>query len=74
MMTKEEYELIDALSRETGEAMSPIEELVLLGFYDEYDGFFPKCYEEYDFNENDERYKLLTKVLRMNNDRRKYFA
>ncbi len=34
MITKEEKELIDALSREKGEAMSPFEELTLLGYYE----------------------------------------
>lgn len=73
-MTKEEYELFDALSRENGEAMSPIEELVLLGYYEYSKVNFINYDEEYDFDENDERYRLLEKVLRLNNDRRKYFA
>ena len=74
LSTKEEYELFDALSRENGEAMSPIEELVLLGYYEYSKVNFINYDEEYDFDENDERYRLLEKVLRLNNDRRKYFA
>ena len=31
-------------------------------------------FEEYDFDENDEQYKELAELLRLNNDRRKYFA
>lgn len=34
MITKEEKELIEAKSHEKGIAMTPIEELALLGFYD----------------------------------------
>ena len=30
--------------------------------------------EEYEFDENNEEYQLLEQVLRINNDRRKYFA
>ena len=30
--------------------------------------------EEYEFDEDDERYSLLTQVLRLNNCRKKYFA
>lgn len=30
--------------------------------------------EEYDFDEDDEEYTLLTQVLRLNNCRKKYFA
>lgn len=110
MITKEEKELIDALSREKGEAMSPFEELTLLGYYENGKAAFvdkndkviemevegvseglralwervnssqpapPKNWnrvEEYDFDENDEQYKLLTEVLRYNNNRTKYFA
>lgn len=33
-MTKEEKELIDAITRDRGMGMTPIEELVLLGFYE----------------------------------------
>ena len=34
MITKEEKELIEARTHEKGMAMTPVEELVLLGFYD----------------------------------------
>ena len=107
-MTKEEKELIEAISRDRGMAMTPIEELSLLGFYE--DSFAAECgnevldmvlgdestvlsgncermhkdsehrikcwdkMEEYDFDEDDKKYKKLAQVLRLNNDRRKYFA
>lgn len=35
MIDKEIFELLDAISREKGEAMSPFEELLLLGYYPE---------------------------------------
>ena len=34
MVTKEEKELIEARSHERGMAMTPVEELTLLGFYE----------------------------------------
>lgn len=92
---KEKSELYDALSRELGEAMSPYEELVLLGIYDadiepferiaedydeypDYDEGFEISYgesdEEYDYDENDERYSMFTDVIKLNNDRKKHFA
>lgn len=110
MITKEEKEIIDAISREDGEAMSPFEELILLGFYEgnrakfvnrnneiiemELGGEFSALneiwekieaeadkpikdwnkVEEYDFDENDEKYRLLADILKLNCDRRKYFA
>lgn len=110
MITKEEKEVIEAKSRENGYNMSPVEELALLGFYEEHrtaitetgnnifsmylDGEFSKLdeileeicnegkketknwkeIEEYEFDENDDKYKLLAETLRYNNDRRKYFA
>lgn len=110
MITKEEQELIDALSREKGEAMSPFEELTLLGYYENGKAAFVnenneviemeiegvseglrelwkrvnddssqphknwEKVEEYDFDENDEQYRLLAEVLRYNNNRTKYFA
>lgn len=110
-MTKEERELMDAISRDKGLAMTPVEELTLLGFYEgnrtavmgrdnevfevELGGEFTALneiwerinnkpdvpmakdwneVEEYEFDNNDEEYKLLDEVLKMNNDRRKYFA
>lgn len=109
-MTKEEKELLEAKSRDRGMAMTPVEELTLLGFYEsnrasvmgrdnriyevELGGEFTalneiwekinkdmenpakdwNVIEEYDFDENAEEYKELAEVLRMNNDRRKYFA
>lgn len=114
-MTKEESELIDALCREKGEAMSPFEELTLLGFDENGRAKFlnddneviemeikgvsenlkniwervnsepaePAPHkqsknwnriEEYDYDENDERYRLLTEVLRYNHNKVKYFA
>lgn len=83
-MTKEELELIEAVSHGRGTAMTPVEELSLLGFYEinvsesKTEASIPEkeCYirEHYDFDENDRRYKELAGVLRMNNDRRKYFA
>lgn len=120
MITKEEKELIDALSREKGEAMSPFEELTLLGYYgngkkafindeketaetslesmsekieelleriesgsikpniQEKEEEMPKKnwnrVEEYNFDENDEQYRLLTEVLKYNHNKTKYFA
>ncbi|MBQ5888381.1 MAG: hypothetical protein IIW77_03800 [Bacteroidaceae bacterium] len=101
MIDKELYEILDALTRETGEGMLPCQELELLGFdpfghriearcytlnlgeveeeegvdYDDYntddDG---NVEEEYEFDEDDEEYSLLTEVLRLNNCRKKYFA
>ena len=109
-MTKEEKELIDAISRDSSMAMTPVEELTLLGFYEsnraavmgrdnkifevELGGEFTALneiwerihneiehpakdwneIEEYDFDEENEDFKELSEVLRMNNDRRKYFA
>lgn len=35
-MTKEEKELIEAISREKGLGMMPVEELALLGYYENY--------------------------------------
>ena len=101
MISKELSEILDALTRETGEAMPPCQELALLGLdpfghssatrdytmsldeaeeeegvdYDDYntddDGYVD---EEYEFDEDDEEYSLLTEVLRLNNCRKKYFA
>ena len=91
-------------------AMTPVEELTLLGFYEsnraavmgrdnkifevELGGEFTALnevwerkdrrlnttlkdwnkIEEYDFDENCEEYKELAEILKMNNNRRKYFA
>ena len=100
MLKKELSEILDALTRETGEAMSPCQELALLGFdsfgrssdargftmsigdFEEEDDDFDEYEtdeegnvdEEYEFDEDDEEYSLLTAVLRMNNCRKKYFA
>lgn len=108
-MTKKEKELIDAICRSNGIAMTPVEELTILGFYEssrvaktkknsnsnlEVGGEFTALnevwerrerrmnttlkdwnkIEEYDFDENAEEYKELAEILKMNNDRRKYFA
>ena len=108
-MTKKEKELIDAICRSNGIAMTPVEELALLGFYEssrvakakknsnsnlEVGGEFTALnevwerrerrmnttlkdwnkIEEYDFDENAEEYKELVEILKMNNNRRKYFA
>ena len=109
-MTKEEKEFIEAVTRDSSMAMTPVEELTLLGFYEsniaavmgrnneiyevELGGEFTALneiwervhheidhpvkdwdkIEEYEFDENNEKYKELAEVLRMNNDRRKYFA
>lgn len=109
-MTKEEKELIDAITRDRGLGMTPIEELSLLGFYEakivtvietsyedikvEPGGEFTALdeiweianndtrktikdwndVEEYEFYEDAEEYKELTELLKINNDRRKYFA
>lgn len=107
MIEKELSEIIDALTRETGESMLPYQELEILGFtplgesireqiatpsgfrirFDEveedddtleydYEENSDEGYidEEYEFDEDDEEYTLLTKVLRLNNCRKKYFA
>lgn len=113
MIEKELGEILDALTRETGESMRPFQELEILGFdplgrthdgrqqlaYDTFDDEYDDDFlpgeaeeedgveyndydsdnngyidEEYDFDEDDEEYRLLTDVLRLNNDRRKYFA
>lgn len=113
MIEKELGEILDALTRETGESMRPFQELEILGFdplgrthdgrqklsYDAFDDEYDDDFlpgeaeeedgveyndydsdnngyidEEYDFDEDDEEYRLLTDVLRLNNDRRKYFA
>ena len=91
MIDKELSEIIDALTRESGDSMPPCQELELLGFdafgrlrgikgtvtlvgaedEAESDGYID---EEYEFDEDDERYSLLTQVLRLNNCRKKYFA
>ena len=109
-MTKKEKELIYAICRSNGIAMTPVEELALLGFYEssrvatqkgncdisnmEVGGEFTALnevwermnkqsdtvakdwnkVEEYDFDENCEEYKELAEILKMNNNRRKYFA
>lgn len=107
MIEKELSEIIDALTRETGESMLPYQELEILGFtplgesrsdriatpsgynirFDEVEedddsdifddddnGDEGYVDEEYEFDEDDEEYTLLTKVLRFNNSRKKYFA
>ncbi|MBO7239918.1 MAG: hypothetical protein J6V23_05505 [Bacteroidaceae bacterium] len=109
MIDKELSEILDALTRETGDPMPPCEELAILG-YDPFGQHHSErrrkpawrpynCYnigeveeeegveyndyntdeqgeveEEYEFDENNEEYQLLEQVLRINNDRRKYFA
>ena len=93
MIDKELYEILDALTRETGEGMLPCQELELLGFdpfgrlrgikgtatllgADDEEEAESDSYidEEYEFDEDDEEYSLLTEVLRLNNCRKKYFA
>jgi hypothetical protein len=77
MKKRELMEIIDAMSREDGKGMSPFEELTLLGLDESGSCAADKgwhCDEEYDFDENDERYRLLDTILKRNNDRRKYFA
>jgi hypothetical protein len=94
MIDKEIFELLDAISREKGEPMSPFEELMILGYYPEkrehvkndideeedYDDFTREdeengeAEEEYEFDEDDEAYTLLSDILCRNNDRKKYFA
>ena len=113
MIEKELGEILDALTRETGESMRPFQELEILGFdplgrtqdgrrklsYDAFDDAYDDDFlpgeaeeedgveyndydsdnngyidEEYDFDEDDEEYRLLADVLKLNNDRRKYFA
>lgn len=100
MINKELSEILDALTRETGDTMPPCQELELLGFdpfgrlhcikgatifagHDDEeesrhnghssddDGYTD---EEYEFDEEDERYSLLVQVLRLSNCRKKYFA
>ena len=102
-INKEMCEYMDAVSRELGEAMSPYEELMMLGFdvkgfsgkrdrllthsdkettddmeddYDfEDDGNVEEIVDdEYDFEDENEEYSMLSGILRLNNDRRKYFA
>ncbi|MBQ5887831.1 MAG: hypothetical protein IIW77_00970 [Bacteroidaceae bacterium] len=79
MIDKELSELIDALTRESGEPMLPCQELALLG-YDLFTNSFSTATqssyldEEYDFDESDEEFRLLSLVLRLNNSRKKYFA
>ena len=97
MINKELCEILDALTRETGDTMPPCQELELLGFdpfgclynikgrviseedddeeesiYNGYNSDYID--EEYEFDEEDERYSLLVQVLRLSNCRKKYFA
>ncbi len=98
MINKELSEILDALTRESGDSMPPCKELELLGFdpfgrlynikgcasYGESDeedddtdysnGDEEYIDEEYDYDEADDRYTLLTQVLRLYNCRKKYFA
>ena len=94
MIDKEIFELLDAISREKGDPMSPFEELLMLGYYPEkkehfkddideeedYDDFTQEdeengdAEEEYEFDEENEAYTLLNRILCRNNDRKKYFA
>lgn len=108
MMDKKLMELLEALARDSKNALPPYKELELLGFdtlgnelgrkeTEECSGekrrmvknifwtvtyTFPNSYnkeywnkvEYYEFDENDHRYAILLKVLKTNNDRRKYFA
>jgi hypothetical protein len=100
MINKELSEILDALTRETGDTMPPCQELEMLGFdpfgrlhcikgatifaghdndeesrhnghSSDDDGYTD---EEYEFDEEDERYRLLVQVLRLSNCRKKYFA
>ncbi len=99
MIDKELCEILDALTRESGESMLPYQELEIFGFsplgksgnsqrnmfagseveddeidYDDEEYNESSVDEEYEFDEDDEEYSLLTKVLRLNNCRKKYFA
>lgn len=79
MIDKELSELIDALTRESGEPMLPCQELALLGYDLFNNGIYqmaPNSYldEEYDFDESDDEFRLLSLVMRVNNSRKKYFA
>lgn len=95
MIDKELSEILDALTRESGECMLPYQELELFGFspigtlntrfsndepqddeidYDNEEYTESSVDEEYEFDEDDEYYSLLTQVLRLNNCRKKYFA
>ena len=99
MIDKELSEIMDALTRESGESMLPYQELEIFGFsplgksdnsqrnmfagseveddeidYDDEEYNESSVDEEYEFDEDDEEYSLLTKVLRLNNCRKKYFA
>lgn len=79
MIDKELSELIDALTRESGEPMLPFQELALLGYDLFNNSFFTATQssyldEEYDFDESDEEFRLLSLVLKLNNSRKKYFA
>ena len=99
MIDKELSEILDALTRESGESMLPYQELEIFGFsplgkssstqramladseadddeidYDDDDYSESSVDEEYEFDEDDEEYTLLTQVLRLTNSRKKYFA
>ena len=85
MIDKELSEILDALTRESGECMLPYQELELFGFSpigtlntrfsnDEPEDDEIDYDEEYEFDEDDEQYALLAQVLRLNNCRKKYFA
>ncbi len=91
MIDKELSEIMDALTRESGESMLPYQELELLGLsplgefadgeaeddeidYDDEEYSESEVDEEYEFDEDDEEYTLLTRVLHLNNCRKKYFA
>ena len=89
MINKELSEILDALTRESGDSMSPCKELELLGFDpfgnltsygdnddedDDPDYSEEEIDEEYDYDEADDRYTLLTQILRLYNCRKKYFA
>lgn len=102
-INKEQSEYMDAVSRELGDAMSPYEELTLLGFDmnsfygnrrgvpadnrinladnpdEEYDfeddeDIEGVVDEEYEFEDENEEYSMLSGILKLNNDKRKYFA
>ncbi len=84
MTDKEFCEFIDALARDSRDALPPYKELEMFGL----DPFgrplkrearercenYWELEEEYEFDETDERYSMLAMVLRMNNDRKKYYA
>ena len=61
---QEKYTWEDVLYQESGEVPDNIDDKEVDWNRDEY----------YEFDENDKKYAMLLQVLRMSNDRKKYFA